>query len=943
MYFPLLIVSSLIIFVASEKTFLHFRYVPSKKVIYFGPKRNPAYSHLPLSIFNHSRTARRAFWYILSCALGLLLVRWLRTIEGLGMVWVFLSAVLAASVVEDEMVKRSGLTPMNIEATQELRFAYRSPEAQGKAERLMDIVGAITRGKGITAGTKQVYSRISGATVRNQRSMNTLLEESSPQEVNFILCSVNAAALVDVLHDSTMDMLTTRRLMDLSTVSRAVLVDALQKIGMRYRPKRQEWVRDIMIATRGLDLTHLKAYIDDGGDYHTMYKLMYHDLQGSIQAAVADHISKEGKALVAEYAQICPGASGVNLKVLSDIDDTLFSSGGSFPAGVDTRFPRKCYYPGVLALFAELDRSFAKKHRHTLAVLREETRELEFPVLGGGRGGGGGAAAAGLPPRSPSKQASSIGGFSRSPSPLQNKQFAALSSFTSGHLHTINNNSNQPQTGATAGPGGPSGNSSNPSPPESTGGEEEEDAATATVTAAAGGDSGRTSPQQSPPGGFKLPPIQVNSHSSGEGIAPATAIPAQQQQLTAAATAAVGVAGSGASGLLSRLSTPRAPGTCTPTGGSPRAGMAPAWGGPWQEANASTEPHQEGSNLVFLSARPESYKGLTESEAYRKYFQPLVQRGELDTSPTMLLGSLDSGPKAMFKIIHMKGMRWWKSSVAEMRSAKTVLYQTLGVKKLSRFREYAAIFPECCFIFVGDNGQGDVMAAEILSGSMKKCYALGMGRSTGNQDKSSTGANTTTTGGGVGVLPPTLSLPTPLLTSLIHQVRPIEETLSIKKNIKPRSKSSGSAAATWKERRITFHETHVGMAVYAYEKDLLSQESLHRVAVAAVNDFRRIWGRYGGRYAGRYLGMSLNQLNNDLMRASILLPEHLKVPPLRIPGLMGGGGGGGGGEKDDDEDGGWKWFTKANATMKMPPPSPARSEAGSDVSGFLVEKSWKAA
>jgi hypothetical protein len=361
------------------------------------------------------------------------------------------------------------------------------------------------------------------------------------------------------------------------------------------------------------------------------------------------------------------------------------------------------------------------------------------------------------------------------------------------------------------------------------------------------------------------------------------------------------------------------------------------------------EPHQEGSNLVFLSARPESYKGLTESEAYRKYFQPLVQRGELDTSPTMLLGSLDSGPKAMFKIIRMKGMRWWKSSVAEMRSAKTVLYQTLGVKKLSRFREYAAIFPECCFIFVGDNGQGDVMAAEILSGSMKKSYPLGMGRNDtaaadgGDQDVvTTTGATTSGGGGAVRVLPPSLSsssLPSPLLASLIHQVRPIEETLSIKKNIKLKSKSSGNA--TWKERRITFHETHVGMAVYAYEKDLLSQESLHRVAVAAVNDFRRIWGRYGGRYAGRYLGVSLNQLNNDLMRASILLPEHLKVPPLRIPGLMGGGGGGGG-EKDDDEDGGWKWFTKANATMKMPP-SPARSEAGSDVSGFLVEKSWKAA
>lgn len=40
-----------------------------------------------------SRTARRAFWYLLSCAVGVWLVRWLQTVEGLGMVWVFLSAV----------------------------------------------------------------------------------------------------------------------------------------------------------------------------------------------------------------------------------------------------------------------------------------------------------------------------------------------------------------------------------------------------------------------------------------------------------------------------------------------------------------------------------------------------------------------------------------------------------------------------------------------------------------------------------------------------------------------------------------------------------------------------------------------------------------------------------------------------------------------------------
>ena len=41
--------------------------------------------------------------------------------------------------------------------------------------------------------------------------------------------------------------------------------------------------------------------------------------------------------------------------MVSDIDDTLVSSGGSWPAGLDKRLPHKCLYPGVLALYSQLD------------------------------------------------------------------------------------------------------------------------------------------------------------------------------------------------------------------------------------------------------------------------------------------------------------------------------------------------------------------------------------------------------------------------------------------------------------------------------------------------------------------------------------------------------------------------------------------------------------
>jgi hypothetical protein len=42
-------------------------------------------------------------------------------------------------------------------------------------------------------------------------------------------------------------------------------------------------------------------------------------------------------------------------QVVSDIDDTLMSSGGHFPAGCDGRLPRHCVYPGAVAFLNELD------------------------------------------------------------------------------------------------------------------------------------------------------------------------------------------------------------------------------------------------------------------------------------------------------------------------------------------------------------------------------------------------------------------------------------------------------------------------------------------------------------------------------------------------------------------------------------------------------------
>ncbi|KDD72984.1 hypothetical protein H632_c2663p0, partial [Helicosporidium sp. ATCC 50920] len=272
MYYSLWIFGALLVYLGSEKTFFHF-----------------------------SRTARRMFWYSLSCAVVLWLVQFVQTLQGVHLAWVGICAILAASFVEDEVQKALGLVLLDAEATRAARASLRTPSALGRAERVSDLVSALSRGRGATAGTKQLLARLRGTTLRLQRALHAALVSAPPEELNYALAAVNAPALLEAVADETMLELVGPRLRDLSTVSRAVLVDALQKLGLRFRPARQSLVQAIVLATRGTDLTLLKAVLDDGGDYHSTYKLVYHDLQAEAQAQVLAHLTREGAAVAAEF------------------------------------------------------------------------------------------------------------------------------------------------------------------------------------------------------------------------------------------------------------------------------------------------------------------------------------------------------------------------------------------------------------------------------------------------------------------------------------------------------------------------------------------------------------------------------------------------------------------------------------------------------------------
>jgi len=68
-------------------------------------------------------------------------------------------------------------------------------------------------------------------------------------------------------------------------------------------------------------------------------------------------------------------------------------------------------------------------------------------------------------------------------------------------------------------------------------------------------------------------------------------------------------------------------------------------------AHVDVSTLQAGVHLAFLSARPESVRGLTEAESFKNIFNPLLKRGELYCSPVLLLGSIHSGPTALLRFM----------------------------------------------------------------------------------------------------------------------------------------------------------------------------------------------------------------------------------------------------------------------------------------------------
>jgi hypothetical protein len=154
------------------------------------------------------------------------------------------------------------------------------------------------------------------------------------------------------------NLLAVDRLPILTVISRVIVLHSLQLLKLRANPRAEYWVRNILVNTHQDDLSELKTLTDAKGDYFCMNKLLWDDIKSeSVRQDVLNHLRREAALQQAQSSSRRRRRQRNTQwrKVLSDVDDTLYCSGGSYPAGIDRRFPKKIVYPGVLAFYRELD------------------------------------------------------------------------------------------------------------------------------------------------------------------------------------------------------------------------------------------------------------------------------------------------------------------------------------------------------------------------------------------------------------------------------------------------------------------------------------------------------------------------------------------------------------------------------------------------------------
>ena len=193
----------------------------------------------------------------------------------------------------------------------------------------------------------QVQALMEGHTDRNdERQIIDLLAGCEAGQLDHVLRLLDLEQLFEDVDDRVLgpdhyqellELLTQTRLADLSLGVRARLIRALQRGDTD--SDDEAGIRNVLLGTHAEALTALKHRLELTDDYRDLLQLIYSDIDDApLREQILAHFAKQ-----AEDVEV------PEVKVLSDIDDTIYAN------WKDARFPSKTVYPGVVEFYRQLD------------------------------------------------------------------------------------------------------------------------------------------------------------------------------------------------------------------------------------------------------------------------------------------------------------------------------------------------------------------------------------------------------------------------------------------------------------------------------------------------------------------------------------------------------------------------------------------------------------
>jgi Phosphatidate phosphatase APP1, catalytic domain len=213
-----------------------------------------------------------------------------------------------------------------------------------RLERLRELVKAVS-----SMPTYRMLQASARRRVRDQTAeLINIIGEADVGEVNRWLLRLNLSRVLNafMFQDDRRLFVETllKHVPSMSVLSISVFIDALQKCDDIPPAQRSSMLAKLICSVHGASMRDLKMLLDHRGTYHNLVKLIYEDIaEESDREQILDHIKLQARLY----------SDNRCVKLLSDIDDTLFSSGGP-PGGVDKAFPKHALYPGVIAFYLEL-------------------------------------------------------------------------------------------------------------------------------------------------------------------------------------------------------------------------------------------------------------------------------------------------------------------------------------------------------------------------------------------------------------------------------------------------------------------------------------------------------------------------------------------------------------------------------------------------------------